>query len=96
MVAAAFWKAIKGGLEMKLILSLSYYRGGIMSEDYLRTHSFRMVLTPDEAARLKRQADDLGISQANVFRRALRSDVFEDADVRQGRKEGISPQRRTG
>ena len=66
------------------------------NDDYLRTRSFRMVLTPDEAERLRQQADVLGISQAAVFRRALRREVFDDVDVRPGRKEGISPQRRNG
>jgi hypothetical protein len=65
-------------------------------EDYLRTRSFRMVLTPDEADRLKQQASERGISQAAVFRRALHREVFDDVDVKPGRKEGISPQRRTG
>jgi hypothetical protein len=68
----------------------------MVRDNSLRAQMFGMVLTPNEAERLEKRANDLGISKANVFRRALCPEVFDEPYVAQGRKEGISPRRRTG
>jgi hypothetical protein len=60
----------------------------------LRDCRFEFVLKADEAERLARRAFELGVSRANVFRRAC-PEIFDETDVRQGRVEGVSPRRKT-
>jgi hypothetical protein len=65
------------------------------NEDRLHTRRFTFVLTQNESERLERKAVDLGTTMTGALRRSC-SDIFDNIEVRQGRIEGISPQRRTG
>jgi hypothetical protein len=66
----------------------------MLRNDRLHTRRFTFVLTQTESARLEKKAADLNTSMTGALRRSCR-DIFDNTEVRQGRIEGVSPQRRT-
>jgi hypothetical protein len=66
-----------------------------MANERLHIRRFTLVLTQGESERLEQKALDLETTMTGALRR-LCSGIFEETEVRRGRIEGISPQRRTG
>jgi len=64
-------------------------------QDTLRTYNVAVPLCRDEYERIEATRKKFGVSRAEAFRREC-SEFFNEVGVKQGRRTGISPQRRTG